>query len=74
MGVTIKAKCSRQEFITYARNSLKCVYKSGYTYGFYDFKSKADRDKYNLNFGKIENEIFKGWKLNGTNLIKIDTI
>ena len=72
MRYTIKAKCSEQKFLSYARNSLKCVYKSGYTYGFYDHKPKADTDKYNLNFGKVENEILKGWKLAGTNLKTLD--
>ena len=68
MKCTIKAKCSEKKFLSYTHYSLKCVYKSGYTYGFYDYKTKADIDKYNLNFGKVKNEILKGWKLARTNL------
>ena len=71
MRVTIKAKCSKENFLRYTQNSIECKYKNGYTYGFYERKIDAEIDKYRLKFVKIECEILKHWDVEGFITIKL---
>ena len=71
MKCTIKARCSKERFLKCALNSIECKYRNGYTYGWYEYKADAYTDNYRLKLAKIDNEIIRGWDIDGFITFKI---
>ena len=72
MKCTLKAKCSKGTFLKYTNGSIECEYDKGYTYGFYDYKTKANMDKYKLSLlnPKVVSQIIRGWNVDNAVFMK----
>ena len=65
MKCTLKAKCSKQEFLDNTEYSLECKQKDEFTYGFYEDVYEAKYDETNLEKQLISCEIINGWEVDG---------
>lgn len=67
---TLKANCSKKEFLDRTVLSVECKEKKGYTYGFYHTKALASEDAGCLQKDGVNTEIIKGWNVSGFTIIK----
>lgn len=72
MKCTLKAQCSKEDYLDNTEYSLECKYKNGFTYGFYEYKKYAEYDIDNLLYGNItEVALFDGWDVDGFTTIQL---